>query len=261
MSTAYVGSVVATYSDLAGRHALVTGGGSGIGAAIVAAFARQGTRVTFLDIADAASEGLVEKIRDGGHTEPRYVCCDLTDAEAIKQTIEEAEKKTGVVDILVNNAANDTRHALDTMTPEEWDQCLSINLSHQYFTSRIVLAGMKMRRAGTIINMSSTTPLVGAGNMPAYSAAKAGIIGLSRGIARDYGAYGIRCNVVAPGWIMTERQLRLWYNEAAGERLIERQCLKEKLYPEDIAEVIMFLASCASASITGQTIVADAGYL
>ena len=148
-----------------------------------------------------------------------------------------------------------------TMSPEEWDRCLAINLAHQYYTARIVLAGMKLRKAGTVINMSSTTPLVGAGGMSAYSAAKAGIIGLSRGIARDYGIYGIRCNVVAPGWIMTERQLKLWYTEAAGEKLIDRQCLKDKLYPDDIAEVIMFLASGVSAAITGQTIVADAGYL
>ena len=256
-----MGSVVATYSDLAGRHALVTGGGSGIGAAIVAAFARQGTKVTFLDVNDEASAALTGEIARRGHTAPRYLHCDLTDADGVQQTIADAEAQTGPIDILVNNAANDSRHVLDELTPKEWHRCLEINLAHQYYTARVVLASMKARKAGTVINMSSTTPLVGAGGMSADSAAKAGIIGLSRGIARDYGVYGIRCNVVAPGWIMTERQLKLWDTEAAGEKLYRRQCLKEKLYPDDIAEVIMFLASGASAAITGQTIVADAGYL
>jgi D-xylose 1-dehydrogenase len=261
MSTAFVGSVVAAYSDLAGRHALVTGGGSGIGAAVVAAFARQGARVTFLDVNDEASTALVGEIGGQGRAAPRYIHCDLAAPDAVEQAIADAESASAPIDILVNNAANDSRHTLDELTPAEWDQCLSINLAHQFFTARVVLAGMKRRRAGVLVNMSSTTPLVGAGGMSAYSAAKAGVIGLSRGIARDYGVYGIRCNVVAPGWVMTERQLKLWYTEAAGEKLLDRQCLKAKLYPEDIAQVVMFLASAASGAMTGQTIVADAGYL
>ncbi|MCB9992783.1 MAG: SDR family oxidoreductase [Hyphomicrobiaceae bacterium] len=260
MSAAFTDGADAHYGDLKDRAVLITGGGSGIGAAIVEAFCGQGSRVAFLDVADAPSEALVARI-GGGPQAPRYFHCDLKSPEAVADAVRQAEVAIGPIDVLINNAANDQRHTFESMSAEEWDGCIAINLKHQFLTAKAVLPGMRDRKRGTIVNMSSTSFMIGVGGMPAYTAAKAGIIGLTRSISRDFGPDGIRCNAIAPGWIMTERQLSLWLDEAGEKWLMENQSIKAKLYPEDIASVVLFMASRASGAITGQTIIADAGHL
>jgi NAD(P)-dependent dehydrogenase (short-subunit alcohol dehydrogenase family) len=261
MSAAFTDGANARYGDLAASTVLVTGGGSGIGAAIVAAFCAQGAHVAFLDVAEQASQALVESIGDKAGPRPRFLSCDLRSPEAVSQAVGAAEAAIGPIDILVNNAANDQRHSFNSMSAEGWDDCLAINLKHQFLTAKAVLPGMQLRGTGNIVNMTSTSFMVGVGGMPAYTAAKAGVIGLTRSIARDYGRFGIRSNAIAPGWIMTERQISLWLDEASEKRLLEDQAIKAKLYPEDIASLVLFMASRASGAITGQTIVADAGHL
>ena len=240
---------------------LVSGGGSGIGAAIVEAFCGQGARVAFLDIAEAPSLALAERLASATGGKPMFLRCDLRDESQIASALAQIVSALGGVDVLVNNAANDQRHKLEGLTLADWNDCFSTNLTHQFLLARAVLPDMRARGEGSIVNMTSTSFMVGQGGMPAYTAAKAAVIGLTRSIARDYGLFGIRCNAVAPGWIMTERQVRLWLNEQAERRLIEDQCLKAKLYPEDLAPVVLFLASRVSAAITGQTLIADAGKL
>lgn len=260
MSKAFTDGAAASFGDLEGKAVLVTGGGSGIGAALVMAFAAQGARVCFLDIAVAASEALVERVAASA-VRPVFIACDLTRPGEVFGAVDRARTLVGPVDVLVNNAANDQRHKLSDLTPEQWDRILATNLSHQFLVAQRVLPDMQARGEGAIVNMTSTSFMVGVGGMPAYTAAKAGIIGLTRSIARDYGPFGIRCNAVAPGWIMTDRQRTLWLTPESERRLLEDQCIKATLEPEDMAPVVLFLASRASASITGQTIIADAGVL
>jgi len=250
----------ATYPSLRDRVVLVTGGGSGIGASIVEHFSAQGSRVAFLDIDDAASARLCREVAAAGRGEPLFLHCDLRDIDALRAAVGEVRRRLGPIRVLVNNAAHDERHALESVTPEYWDDRLAVNLRHQFFAAQAVYRDMAAAGGGAIVNLGSTSWMVGQGGMPGYTAAKSAVVGLTRGLARDLGPHGIRVTCVVPGWIMTERQLRLWLTPESEAELLRRQCLKRKLVPEDIARAVLFFAADDSAGCTAQSYVVDAGW-
>ena len=246
----------ANYPSLRGRAVLVTGGAGGIGAAIVEHFCAQQARVTLLDIADAAAEALTARIAAAGHPAPAYRHADVTDIAALQTAIRAA----GPLAVLVNNAAHDERHAWQDVTPEYWEGRLAVNLRHQFFAIQAAAPAMIAAGAGSIINFGSTSWHLGLGGMPAYTASKAGVEALTRSFARDLGPHGIRVNCVLPGWIMTERQLSLWMDEAGEAMRLSGQCLKERLYPPDIARLVLWLAADDSRMATAQTWTVDGGW-
>ena len=249
----------AIYPSLRDRVVFLTGGASGIGAAEVAAFAAQGARVAFVDIADDAAAEVVAKARAAGHPEPFFQHCDLTDIAALRASVARAGERLGPITVLVNNAANDQRHRWEDVTPEYWDERLAVNLRHQFFAIQAVAPMMKAAGGGSIVNFGSVSWHVGQGGMPAYTTAKAAVEGLTRGMARDLGQDNIRVNCVVPGWIMTERQIRLWLTPEGEANLIRSQCLKRKLVPEDVARMVLWLAADDSRMCTSQLFVVDAG--
>ena len=249
--------MAATYPDLAGKTVLVTGGASGIGEAIVRRFAAQGSRVGFLDINDAAGQALVQEL--GGDV--RYVHADLTDIPALRAGVAAVRDAFGPVAILVNNAAHDERHKTEDVTPEYWDNRVAVNLRHQFFTAQAVLPDMQAAGGGSIVNFGSTSWMVGQGGMAAYTACKSAVLGLTRSLARDYGADNIRVNAIAPGWIMTQRQKDLWLTPEGEKELMQRQCLKRGLQPDEIARVTLFLASEEASACTNQHYVVDGGWV
>ena len=249
----------AVYPSLRDRAVLVTGGASGIGAAHVAHFAAQGARVGFLDIADEAAIGLSNRLAGEGHPKPLYQRCDLHDIAALKLAIAELANELGPFSVLVNNAANDQRHAWQDVTPEYWDERMQVNLRHQFFAIQAVAPMMQSLGGGSIVNFGSISWRNGQGGMPAYTTAKAAIEGLTRGMARDLGPDKIRVNCVIPGWVMTERQVELWLTPEAEAELMLRQALKAKLLPDDLARMVLWLAADDSRMCTGQAWVVDGG--
>ena len=251
--------MAAIYSDLEGKCVLVTGGGSGIGEAIVRQFAAQKCRVAFIDIAREASEALVAALAAGGH-QVRFEHADLRDIEALRAAIARIRNAWGPIEILINNAAHDERHVTAEVTPEYWDDRIAVNLKHQFFAAQAVLPDMKAAGAGSIVNFGSTSWMAGQGGMAAYTAAKSAVLGLTRSLARDYGPHGIRVNAIAPGWIMTERQVALWLTPEGEAELMRRQCLKRKLVPDEVARFTVFLASEEASACTAQHYVVDGGW-
>ena len=249
----------ATYPDLKGKVALVTGGASGIGAAMVEAFAGQGAKIGFIDNDEAAGAALAERLEAGGAA----VCfapADLRDIAALQAAVGQVRTALGPIGVLVNNAARDDRHDTLEVTEAYFDERIATNFRHQFFASQAVLPDMKAAGEGSIVCLSSVVPLIGMGGMPVYAASKMAVIGLARSMARDFGPFGIRVNVIAPGWIMTERQKTLWLTPEADAMRAERQCIPRRLPPEDIARMTLFLASDESAGITSQTHVVDGGW-
>jgi NAD(P)-dependent dehydrogenase (short-subunit alcohol dehydrogenase family) len=248
----------AQYPSLEDRVALVTGGGSGIGAAIVTALARNHARVAFLDVAVEASLALVESLADARH-KPLFIGCDLTDIAALRAAIARVRNEVGPIAVLVNNAANDERHEIDEVTPEYWDKAQAVNLKHQFFAAQAVRAHMIELGYGSIINFSSIAWMHGGARMVAYTSAKAAIVGLTHSLAREYGEQNIRVNAIAPGAVVTERQKRLWLSEKDIADFVARQCLHRTLVAEDIARVVLFLAADDSFMVTKQCITVDGG--
>jgi NAD(P)-dependent dehydrogenase (short-subunit alcohol dehydrogenase family) len=250
----------ARYESLSGRSVFVTGGGSGIGAAMVRAFAGQAARVTFADRAVEPSEALAHELREAGAS-VRFAPCDITDIGALEGAIAGAAEAHGPVTVLINNAANDDRHRLEDLTPAYWDERLAVNLKHQVFAAKAVAPMMKAAGGGAIVNMGSISWRLNLGGLPAYVTAKAGIEGLTKGLARDLGPDEIRVNCIAPGWILTPRQLALWFTPESEARLMEDQCLKRRLDPFEVAKAALFLASDEASGITAQTLVVDGGWI
>jgi len=249
----------AIYPDLADRGVLVTGGASGIGAGIVEAFAGQKARVGFIDYDLGAGERMSRRLSETG-ARSAFAHADLRDIEALKAAVAQVRGVIGPITVLVNNAARDDRHATEEVTPEYFDERIAINFRHQFFATQAVLPDMKAAGGGSVICMSSIVPVVGVGGMPVYAAAKSAAIGLMRSLARDHGPDNIRVNAISPGWIMTERQRTLWLTPEADAMRAERQCLKRRLMPEDIARVALFLASEESGGITAQNHIVDGGW-
>jgi len=254
-------SGTASYPSLKDRVVLVTGGGSGIGAAIVERFCEQGSRVSFIDLDDEASRRLIERIGQKSGSVPRYLRCDLRDIDALRHAVESVIEADGPVRTLVNNAARDDRHAIDEVTPEYFDDRIAVNLRHHFFATQAVYPGMAAAGGGSIINMGSVTWMIGQGGMPIYSASKSAIVGLTRSFARDLGPKNIRVNSVLPGWIMTERQVENWLTPEGEAELLQRQCLKRKLGPDEIAKVVLFFAADDSGICTNQNYIADGGWV
>jgi len=249
----------AIYPSLKDRVVFITGGASGIGAEHVRQFAAQGAKVAFVDIADDAAEALIASIRDADHMVPFYQHCDLTDIPSLQRAIAAAAQKLGPITVLVNNAANDQRHNYADVTVEYWDERQAVNLRHQFFAIQAVAPMMRAAGGGSIINFGSISWHTNTGGMPAYTTAKAAVEGLTKGIARDLGSDGIRVNCVIPGWVMTDRQIKLWLTPEAEKNLLQMQCLKEKLVPADLTRMVLWLASDDSRLCTSQLWVVDAG--
>lgn len=249
------------YPSLRERTVFITGGGSGIGASIVEHFCAQGCKVAFVDIAEGPSRALVDAVSKAGHAAPLFLPCDLRDIEALRTAVKTATDALGTITVLVNNAAHDERHKLEDVTPEYWDERINVNLRHQFFAAQAVAEGMKAAGGGAIINFGSTSWMIGQGGMAAYTASKSANLGLTRSLARDLGQYNIRVNSLAPGWIMTQRQIDLWLTQEAEQELMQRQCLKRKLVPADIARFVLFLASDDSSAMTNQSYVVDGGWV
>ena len=250
----------ATYPSLQDRTILVSGGASGIGAAIVRAFAAQRARVGFVDLLEAEGEALAAELSSGG-AQVKFLPVDLTDIEALRRAIAATAAALGPIEVLVNNAANDTRHDWRTETAESWDARVAVNLRHLFFAIQAVAPGMIQAGGGSIVNFGSISWRIGLGGMPAYTASKAAIEALTRSFARDLGPHRIRVNTVLPGWIMTKRQLELWVDDEAERVIAERQCLPDRIQPADVARLVLFLASDDSAMCTSQNFVIDAGWL
>jgi NAD(P)-dependent dehydrogenase (short-subunit alcohol dehydrogenase family) len=253
--------IYARYPSLRDKVVLITGGASGIGASMVEHFAAQGSRVAFIDKDESSAAKLVETLaRHRGHA-PFYLKCDLTDIAALRSAIRDMEEKLGTVNALVNNAASDDRHKTSEVTPEYWDDRMAVNLRHQFFATQAVVPGMTSAGGGSIINMSSISWIIPSTGLPAYVTAKAGIMGLTRTLSRELGGANIRMNCVLPGAIMTERQRRLWMTPEYLVEVMRGQALKRELVPEDVARLVLFLASDDSAMITGQNFIIDGGWV
>jgi len=248
----------AVYPSLKDRVVLVTGGGSGIGEEIVRHFAAQGSKVGFIDLKEAESRALVEELHGQA---VHFEQADLTDVEALRGAIARIRSAFGPITALINNAAHDERHKWQEVTPDYWDDRLAVNLKHQFFAAQAVAPDMIEASNGSIVNMGSVSWMVGQGGMAAYTAAKSAVLGLTRSLARDLGPHNIRVNSIAPGWIMTQRQIDLWLTPEGEQELMRRQCLQRKLYPADIARAVLFFASDESSACTNQAYVVDGGWV
>lgn len=249
----------AIYPSLKGMPVIISGGASGIGEGIVRAFAAQGSKVGFVDIAADAGNKLAAELTAAGAT-VKFTRCDVTDIAAYQAAIQGFEAAHGATLSLVNNAANDHRHDIADVTPESWDQRIAVNLKHAFFAAQAVAPGMVAARRGSIINFGSVSWMVLSSQLTVYTAAKAAMHGMSRSMAKEYGQHGVRVNTLVPGWIMTERQLSLWATPEAIAALDEQQALKGRLYPEDIARMVLFLAADDSKMISGQDFLVDGGW-
>jgi NAD(P)-dependent dehydrogenase (short-subunit alcohol dehydrogenase family) len=247
----------AVFPDLKARSVFITGGGSGIGAALTEGFLRQGARVAFVQRSDASD--FCDRMASATGNRPLFLPTDITDVAVLRAAIATAAAAHGPITVLVNNAANDARHDTLAVTEEFWDWSMAINLKCYFFAAQAVIPGMQAAGGGSIINFTSISVLMGLGGMPGYIAGNAGITGLTRSLARDFGPDRIRVNAVAPGWVMTQKQKDQWVTPEALQAHVDRQCLKDTLAPEDMVGGVLFLASDLSRMVTSQTLVIDAG--
>jgi len=248
----------AAYPSLKDRVVLITGGASGIGAAMVEAFVAQGAAVAFVDILAEEAQALAQRLQEIGKP-PLFIYCDLTDMPALAKAIEQVRAELGPIQSLVNNAANDWRYDVDEVTEDVWDGAIAINLKHQFFAAQAARKQMRERGGGSIINFSSIAWMAGAPRLSVYATAKAGVVGLTNSLAREFGADNIRVNAIAPGAVITERQMKLWHSEADVKAMVSRQCIRRTLIAEDVAKLALFLAADDSAMITKQCIIVDGG--
>ncbi len=248
----------ATYPSLKDKTVLVTGGASGIGRAIVEAFLDQGAKVGFLDLDVDAGNDLLEQRKDAPIA---FAACDLRNTEALRTAIDEVRQKLGPITILINNAARDDRHSIESVTDEYWDDRIATNLKHQFFASQAVLPDMRQAGGGSIVCIGSVSWVIGQGGMPCYTTSKSAVQGLTRALARDLGPDNIRVNSILPGWIMTQRQIDKWLTPEGEQELMTRQCIKRKLVPEDIAKVVLFFASDEASACTNQSYIVDGGWV
>lgn len=243
------------YPSLKNKVVFITGGASGIGAEMVRCFVHQGAKVAFIDIDGAAAHELHQEL----HENVWYKAIDATDQNALQQSIKDAAELLGSINVLINNVANDMRHHVSEISEQQWHNCMKINLDPTFFASQAVYPYMKENGSGSIINFSSINAIVGLANMSGYVTAKAGIIGMTRGMAKDFGCDNIRVNAILPGWVATERQLDTWLTKDVETKWMETMAIKKRILASDVAKLAMFLASDDSAMITGQKLVIDGG--
>lgn len=245
------------FPDLRGQSVFITGGGSGIGAALTEGFLRQGAKVAFCQRRDGTA--FCDAMAAATGNRPLFLPCDLTVMDQLELTLATAARAHGPITVLVNNAANDQRH--DTLTTDEafWDWSMAVNLKSYFFAAKAVIPGMQAAGGGSIINFSSISYMMGAAGYPVYITANSGINGLTRTLAREFGPDRIRVNALAPGWVLTDKQKEMWVTPDSLAAHIDRQCLKDTIQPEDIVGGCLFLASNASRMMTGQALVIDGG--
>jgi NAD(P)-dependent dehydrogenase (short-subunit alcohol dehydrogenase family) len=249
-----------SYAGLADKTVFITGGGSGIGAAFTRAFAAQGARVAFVDIAEGASRALAAEIQKETGRAPLFIACDLHDIAALQEAMEIIRIEFGDIGVLINNAGNDDRHALDQVTPAYWDDRIAVNLRHMFFAAQTVAPQMKRLGGGAIINLGSIIWRLKHTGLPVYNVIKASITGLTRVLAREFGPFGIRVNTLSPGAVWTERQIKLWNTPEFEKEVMAGQCLKKRVLPDDVAKMALFLASDGAEKCTAQEFIVDAGW-
>lgn len=254
-------TAIPQFAEFEDQGVLVTGGGSGIGAALVEAFARQHAKVAFIDIDESASNSLVERLSAQVRHPVSFFKADLRDQTQLSAAVENAAQATDGIKVLVNNAAWDDRHDIDTVTSAYWDANHAVNLKQVFFVTQAALPYLRKAEGAAIVNFSSISYLLNMGDLPAYAAAKAGIVGLTKSLAGRLGPENIRVNAILPGMIVTERQKDLWLTADSITQTVARQCLKRALTGEDVAGPCLFLASGASAAMTAQAIIIDGGLL
>ncbi len=253
-------SAFAVYPSLIDRSVLITGGASGIGAAFVEHFARQGAKVAFLDVEDAGAATLCQSIVDARHA-PHYLHCDLTDLDALQAAIVAARALIGPIGVLVNNAANDVRHTLADIDAAAFERNVAVNLRHQVFATQAVNPDMRQLGGGSIICLGSTGWMKKNGGYPLYAMAKAAVHGFVNGMARELGQQQIRINSLVPGWVITEKQARLWLDDAGRADIERGQCMPGLLMADDLARAALFLAADDSRMCTGQDFIVDGGWV
>lgn len=251
----------AIYPDLQDRAVFISGGGSGIGADFTRAFARQGAKVAFVDIADAASHALVTEIEERGDIPPMFIKADVTDVPALQAAIGQANEAIGPIRVLVNNAASDTRHAFASVTPDEWDRRINVNVRHHFFAAQAVRSAMAANGGGSIINMGSCAWYLGLGDMPVYLAAKAAVAGLTRALATELGPDRIRVNCIVPGFVRIERTIRDFITPEFEQMILAGQRLPDLVEGSDVADMALFLASDSSRRCTNQNYAVDGGWM
>ncbi|MDD9740295.1 MULTISPECIES: SDR family NAD(P)-dependent oxidoreductase [Marinovum] len=247
----------ATFHDLEGKSVFITGGGAGIGASITDGFMTQGAQVAFVQRSDAS--GFCDEMEAKHGRRPLFLQCDITDIDRLKSCIAEAAEAHGPITALINNAANDKRHSAEEVDEEFWDWSQAVNLKAYFFACQAVMAGMRAAGGGSIINFTSISYMMGNAGYVSYTTANSGINGMTRSLAREFGPDKIRVNALAPGWVLTEKQLDMWATPEALAEHLSRQCLKDHLAPQDIVDAVLFLASETSRMMTGQAMVVDGG--
>ncbi|WP_031361327.1 SDR family NAD(P)-dependent oxidoreductase [Caballeronia sordidicola] len=258
-----VDKTFARYPSLAGKVVLITGGATGIGAAFVEHFFDQGAKVAFFDIDTNAGEALADQLGAdlaNGQSRPMFLRVDLTNIDALRKGIADVRTTLGRIGVLVNNAANDRRHKIEDVTPESYDAGIAVNVRHQFFAAQAVIDDMKQLGGGSIVNLGSISWMLKQGNFPVYVTAKSAVQGMTNGLARDLGPFNIRVNTLVPGWVMTEKQRRLWLDESGKRAIKEGQCIDAELLPEHLARAALFLASDDSSMMTAQEVVIDGGW-
>ena len=247
------------YPSLAERCVFITGGATGIGAAMVEAFAMQSARVAFVDVDLASAQALCDKVEEQCGRRPWFQSVDVTDVPALQNAIHGAVAELGPLQAIINNAANDNRHSPSEVTAQSWRECMAINLDAAFFAAQAAAEIMQKQGSGSIINFSSINALLGPANMPGYVTAKAGLVGMTKALARDYGDSEIRVNAILPGWVVTDRQLQTWLTPEAEADWMKQVALKKRLQPVDVANLALFLAADDSRMITGQSFTIDGG--
>jgi NAD(P)-dependent dehydrogenase (short-subunit alcohol dehydrogenase family) len=252
--------VFATYPSLRGRTAFVSGGASGLGAEFVTQLAAQGARVAFVDIDVGRGTTLERELGNRG-AEARFLECDVREVAALQRAIARSAEELGPIRVLVNNAANDHRDKVAEMDQALWDDRIAVNVRHHFFAAQAVAEMMRDAGGGSIINLGSISAHIDLMDLPGYITAKAGVEGLTRTLAREYGPWYIRVNCIIPGWIMTEKQLTQWVTPQAEESIVRNQCLPDKVYPDDVARLLLWLAADDSRACTAQGWIVDGGWM
>ena len=253
--------MAAQYPDLKDSSVLITGGASGIGADIVRAFCQQRAKVAFIDIDTQAAQQLIAELIDAGGSVPVFSYCDLAELGAIRGVIDKLSESCGAFTVLVNNAASDNRHTPEDLTPEYWQNRLDVNLGQQFFCAQAVHQYMREKKSGSIINLGSVSYRMSLPDLTAYATCKAAVVGLTRSLAREWGADNIRVNTLVPGCVMTEKQLKLWISAEDEAQIQQQQCIKRRIVGADVANMALFLASESSSACTAQEFIVDGGII